>query len=162
MYNIGTEKVVKDNKIIINDHVFMVSDEIAKAIHQLCIKGVINTEKSVKVTEKKPEKKTVKVSEKKSNYSSSKNGRIECKRFSSDFTFNYSKKGNGYVVDLPFRVNRTLWNYIGTRFREAGFQFDEYTNSYVGGDIKKLRNTITASEWDAHCTKLEKWWNREK
>ena len=159
MYNIGTEKVVKDNKIIINDHVFMVSDEIAKAIHQLCIKGVINTEKKV---EKKVEKKPVnKVTEKKKNNYSS-NGKIQCRRFNSDFVFQYSKKGNGYVVDLPFRVNRTLWNYIGTRFREAGFEYDAYTESYINGDISKLRNTITVKEWDDHCTKLEKWWNREK
>ena len=156
MYNIKTANEVKDNKITINGNLFMVSDEVAKQIHSLCLKGMINPEK--KVTEKKSEKKTVKVTEKKkNNYSSQKE--IRCRRFDGNCVFTLTEKGE---LKMPMGSGKWYWKLASKRLFEAGYEFDSYTKTFKGGDVKKVNVVITPQDFEEYIKPHEDWWNRKK
>lgn len=145
MFTIPNNAVVADNTVVINNVAFKVTDDIAKAIYELCV-GAVPTA---------PVAPTPVVAEQHKAYKASRN------ITEAGFDFEVVAENGGIVAKgaggkyLPNTL-RKVCNY---HIRLAGFTWDGTDKCYKGGDSSKIDTHITQEEYNRYADKVD---NRNK
>lgn len=133
--------VAADNSVIINGVEFKVTDDIAKAIYELC----------VGVTPTVPVEPTPVVAEQPKAYKASRN------ITDAGFDFEVVAENGGIVAKgiggkyLP----NTLRKVCNAHIKSAGFKWDGTNRCYKGGDSSKIDTHITQQEYNLYADKVD-------
>ena len=141
MFTIPNNSVVADNTVVINNVSFKVTDDIAKAIYELCV-GVPTTPPVVS---------TPVVAETRVAYKASRN------ITEAGFDFEVVASNGGIIARgiggkyLPNTL-RKVSNY---HIKMAGFKWDGNDKCYKGGDASKIDTHITQEEYNTYADKVD-------